>query len=456
MAKYTTINPATGELIQEFNTVADAAAREAVAASATAYQHWRDGGIDVRSAVLQRVADALRAQSDELAELMTLEVGKPIGQALAEVALSASIFEYYATTGPDLIADEELDIAGEGRAVVRTAPIGPLLGIMPWNFPLYQAARFIAPNLLLGNTVLLKHASNCPQQAIRIEQVITEAGAPAGVYQNLLISGAQASALVDDPRIQGVSLTGSERAGTAVGEAAGRNLKKCVLELGGSDPFLVLPGADVARAVRAAVPGRFWNAGQTCTSSKRFIIHSSLWNAFVEQFLSEATSWPAGDPTMSDTKLGPMASVSGRDEVAEQVDDAVAKGAVVHLGGKVPNGPGAYYPATVLSAVTPDMRAYYEELFGPVAVLHKVDSVDEAIALANDTPFGLGSAVFTEDDELAQQVVDRLDVGMVGINATVKSAPDLPFGGVKSSGIGRELGRFGLDEFSNKKLIRSF
>ncbi|MDV6246686.1 NAD-dependent succinate-semialdehyde dehydrogenase [Rhodococcus opacus] len=456
MAKYTTINPATGELIQEFNTVADAAAREAVAASAAAYQHWREGGIDVRSAVLQRVADALRAQSDELAELMTLEVGKPIGQALAEVALSASIFEYYATTGPDLIADEELDIAGEGRAVVRTAPIGPLLGIMPWNFPLYQAARFIAPNLLLGNTVLLKHASNCPQQAIRIEQVITEAGAPAGVYQNLLISGAQASALVDDPRIQGVSLTGSERAGIAVGEAAGRNLKKCVLELGGSDPFLVLPGADVARAVGAAVPGRFWNAGQTCTSSKRFIIHSSLWNAFVEQFLSEATSWPAGDPAKSDTKLGPMASVSGRDEVAEQVDDAVAKGAVVHLGGKVPNGPGAYYPATVLSAVTPDMRAYYEELFGPVAVLHKVDSVDEAIALANDTPFGLGSAVFTEDDELAQQVVDRLDVGMVGINATVKSAPDLPFGGVKSSGIGRELGRFGLDEFSNKKLIRSF
>ena len=358
-------------------------------------------------------------------------------------------------TGPQLLADEKLDIAGAGSALVRTAPIGALLGIMPWNFPYYQVARFAAPNLLLGNTILLKHASNCPQQAARIEELLIAAGAPVGIYQNVFASTDQVADMIASPLLQGISLTGSERAGSAVGALAGKHLKKCVLELGGSDPFLVLPGADLEQAVKAAVTGRFGNAGQACTSSKRLIIDTSVWDDFLERFTTALEDWHTGDPTSDQTKLGPMSTISGRDEVAEQVDDAVSKGAVVHVGGKTPDGPGAYYPATVLSGVTSEMRAHHEELFGPVAVLYRAGSVEEAITMANDSPYGLGSAVFTNDESISATVTDRLDVGMVGLNTTIKSAPDLPFGGVKNSGIGRELGRFGLDEFANKKLIRS-
>jgi len=260
--------------------------------------------------------------------------------------------------------------------------------------------------------------------------------------------------MIAGPIIQGVSLTGSERAGIAVGELAGRHLKKCVLELGGSDPLIVLGDADIPKAVRAAAAGRFGNAGQACTSSKRIIVETAVWDEFLDGFVEAARSWRRGDPTSDETRLGPMASRAARDDLAAQVDDAIAKGATVHLGGEVPAGSAAFYPATVLTDVTPQMRAYDEELFGPVAVLHRVSSPDEAIQVANDTPFGLGAAVFTENQELALDVAARLDVGMVGINGTVKSAPDLPFGGVKRSGIGRELGRFGLDEFANKKLIR--
>jgi acyl-CoA reductase-like NAD-dependent aldehyde dehydrogenase len=386
---------------------------------------------------------------------MTLEMGKPVTQAKGEIELSASIFEYYATKGPDLLADEVLDIAGSGKAIVRTAPIGALLGIMPWNFPYYQAARFVAPNLLLGNTILLKHAANCPQQALRLAEILDLAGAPAGVYQNVFATTDQVATMIASPLLQGVSLTGSERAGSAVGELAGRHMKKAVLELGGSDPFIVLPGADVDNATTAAVAGRFGNAGQVCTSSKRMIVESSVFDEFLHGFVAKAGQWQIGDPTREDTKLGPMASLAARTDLIDQVEDAVAKGAKVHLGGQVPDGPGAFYPATVLTGVTPEMRAYREELFGPVAVLYQVNSVDDAIAMANDSPYGLGSAVFTGDLDQADVVADRLDVGMVGVNTTVKSAPDLPFGGVKNSGIGRELGRFGLDEFANKKLVRT-
>lgn len=455
VSKYATINPATGEVIQSFETISDADAERALHRAHEAYLDWRTVDLKERAAVVGRVADLFRQNASELAQLMTLEMGKPITQAKGEIALSAAIFEYYATKGPDLLADETLDIAGAGKAVVRTAPIGALLGIMPWNFPYYQAARFVAPNMLLGNTILLKHAANCPQQALRLAEMLTAAGAPVGVYQNVFATTDQVATMIASPMLQGVSLTGSERAGSAVGELAGRHMKKAVLELGGSDPFIVLPGADLDNATTAAVAGRFGNAGQVCTSSKRMIVESSVFDKFLDGFVAKAGQWQLGDPRNEETKLGPMASLAARADLVDQVEDAIAKGATVHLGGQVPDGPGAFYPATVLTGVTPEMRAYHEELFGPVAVLYQVDSVADAIAMANDSPYGLGSAVFTGDLEQADDVADRLDVGMVGINTTVKSAPDLPFGGVKNSGIGRELGRFGLDEFANKKLVRT-
>ncbi|KFG72892.1 NAD-dependent succinate-semialdehyde dehydrogenase [Streptomyces mutabilis] len=454
MTKYATVDPTNGMTMREFPPLSDLEAEQALSRSAAAYRSWHRADTADRASVLARIADLHREQASELAELMTLEMGKPVSQARAEVELSASIYEYYAASGADLLADEVLDIAGSGRALVRTAPIGPLLGIMPWNFPLYQVARFVAPNLLLGNTILLKHAGSCPQQALRLAELIDAAGAPVGVYQNVFATTDQVADMIASPYLQGVSLTGSERAGSAVGAAAGRHLKKCVLELGGSDPFIVLPGADLEAAVQAAAQGRFWNAGQACTSSKRLIVEASVWDQFLPAFLDKAAEFQVGDPTSQDTRLGPMASLQARADLAAQVEDAIAKGAVVHLGGKTPEGEGAYYPATVLSGVTPQMRAYHEELFGPVAVLYKVASLDEAVELANDSPYGLGSAVFARDEEEAAAVANRLEAGMVGINTTIKSAPDLPFGGVKNSGIGRELGRFGLDEFSNKKLIR--
>ncbi|KAA0086666.1 NAD-dependent succinate-semialdehyde dehydrogenase [Mycolicibacterium sp. P9-64] len=454
MSKYATVNPATGEVVQRFDTISDDEADQALVRTHQAYLAWRDVDLKERAAVIGRVADLFREHVDELARLMTLEMGKPVTQAKGEVELSAAIFEYYATKGPDLLADETLEIAGSGKAIVRTAPIGALLGIMPWNFPYYQVARFVAPNLLLGNTILLKHAANCPQQALRLVELLDTAGAPPGIYQNVFATTEQVATMIASPLLQGVSLTGSERAGSAVGELAGRHMKKAVLELGGSDPFLVLPGADVDNAVAAAAAGRFGNAGQVCTSSKRMIVESSMYDEFLDGFVAKASEWRIGDPTSPDTKLGPMASLPARSDLVAQVEDAVAKGATVHLGGEVPDGPGAFYPATVLTGVTPDMRAYHEELFGPVAVVYQVDSIDDAVTLANDSPYGLGSAVFAGDLDLADDVANRLDVGMVGLNTTVKSAPDLPFGGVKNSGIGRELGRFGLDEFANKKLVR--
>jgi succinate-semialdehyde dehydrogenase/glutarate-semialdehyde dehydrogenase len=451
---YATTNPATGELVREFPTLDDDAADEALERSATAYRAWSRTAIAQRAEVLRAVADLHRKEAETLAALVTLEMGKPVAQARAEVELAASIYAYYADKGPALLEDEELDVAGAGRAVVRTAPIGPLLGIMPWNFPLYQVARFAAPNLLLGNTVLLKHAESCPQTSLAIAGIVHEAGAPADVYQSIFATHEQTARMIASPLLQGVSITGSERAGRAVGALAGQHLKKCVLELGGSDPLIILPGADLGAAVPAAVNGRFWNAGQVCSAMKRTIVADPLWEDFMSHFLEEVATWLPGDPTDEQTRLGPMSSLRARQDVAEVVEDAVAKGATVHLGGSVPDGPGAYYPATVLSGVTPVMRAYHEEIFGPVAVVHRVATEDEAVDLANSSPYGLGGAVFAADRASAEQVADRLEVGMVGLNMLVRSSPELPFGGVKNSGIGRELGRFGLDEFANKKLVR--
>ncbi|MDF2471964.1 MAG: succinate-semialdehyde dehydrogenase [Rhodococcus erythropolis] len=454
MATYETIDPRTGTGIAEYVLMSQGEVQAAVARADDAHSKWSSIPRAQRADFLSRIAGLHRLRKSELAEAMSLEMGKPITQAEGEVELSASIFDYYAEQGPLLLADEELTVTDGGRAVLRTTSIGAILGVMPWNFPLYQVARFVAPNLVLGNTILLKHARSCTKVGLLIAQIIADAGLPVGVYENLIVSSAQIADLIADPRVHGVSLTGSEEAGRAVAEQAGRHLKKCVLELGGSDPFIVLADADLTHALDLAETGRFMNAGQSCTSAKRIIVHRDVWDDFLTAFVERAKAWAAGDPLDKSTKLGPMASVSGREELDEQVQDAVEKGATLHLGGTVPEGPGAYYPATVLSGVTADMRAYSEELFGPVAVLYKVASVEQAVSLANDSQFGLGSAVFTQDADVANDIADQLQVGMVGLNSLIRSKANLPFGGVKASGIGRELGRLGLDEFANKKLLR--
>lgn len=454
MSTYSTINPATGEKLAEFEVVDDATMDGLISSSAVAYASWRSTALEARTDTLRRVADLHLERLDELAALLTLEMGKPVVQAEGEVKLVASIYRYYADNAAKFLADEELDIVGGGTAVVRTEAIGPLLGIMPWNFPYYQAARFIAPNLALGNTIIVKHARNCPQSALAIESVLRDAGVPDGVYLNAFLTTDQVAAVIADPRVQGVSLTGSERAGSAVGEVAGRHMKRYVLELGGSDPFIVLDDADIDEAVAAGVANRVSNGGQTCTASKRFIVVDSVYEEFTKKFVDALTLIEPADPTLRETKLGPLATVGAADDLDEIVQDAVERGARLHVAPGAARQ-GAFVPPSVLTDVVPGMRAYDEELFGPTAVLHRVPSPQAAVELANSSPFGLASSVFTRDGKTARQLAEQLEVGMVWINSTSKSAPDLPFGGVKRSGVGRELARFGIDEFANKKLIRT-
>ncbi|WP_459547063.1 NAD-dependent succinate-semialdehyde dehydrogenase [Nocardia sp. X0981] len=455
MSDYATTDPATGELLATFAPADADEIENALAGARESYQRWRRTPLEQRAELLRRVAGRYRAHADELARLLTLEMGKPVTQALEEVAVTAAIYEYYADNGAAFLADEPLPIAGTGEAFVRTEPIGPLLGIMPWNYPYYQVARFVAPNLMLGNTILLKHAQICPQSATAVAEVFAEAELPAGVYRNLFASNDQVASMIADPRVQGVSLTGSERAGSAVAEVAGRHLKKYVLELGGSDPFVVLDDADLEKTVAAGVGNRLANAGQACTASKRFIVVDEVYDRFLAAFVTAMRECVPGDPTDPATVFGPLSSRRAVDELARQIGDAVAKGATVVTGGQRIAGPGAYFQATVLTGVTPGMRAYHEELFGPVAVVHKVDSVDAAVELANDSPYGLAASVFCADAELARSVADRLETGMVWINGTSRTSPDLPFGGVKRSGVGRELAHYGISEFANKKLIRT-
>ena len=433
----------------------DDAVRDVVAASATAYRSWRATDQAERRELLTRVAQQHRDHAEEFAELLTLEMGKPIAQARGEVELSAQIYQYYADNLEKFMADEPLEISGPGTAVVRTEPIGPLIGVMPWNFPYYQVARFAAPNIALGNTVIIKHARNCPQAALAIEKTLTDVGLPDGVYQNAFISSKQVADVIADPRVHGVSLTGSERAGAAVAEVAGRNLKKCVLELGGSDPLIVLEDADVDAAAKAAAANRLFNAGQACTATKRFLAHTNIYDAFVEKLVEQLSAFEPSDPTKPDTKMGPLSSRSAAEEIDELVGTAVSAGARVLLEGGPVSGEGAFYRPTLLTDVDPEMDVYREEIFGPAGVVHRFETVDEAIEVANDSPYGLAASVFTEDMTQAQYVAEALETGMVWINSTSKSAPDLPFGGVKRSGFGRELAHFGFNEFANKKLVRN-
>jgi succinate-semialdehyde dehydrogenase/glutarate-semialdehyde dehydrogenase len=454
MTAYKTVNPATGETLQEFAEATDREISEAISAAHGAFASWRATPVESRSKIMSRVAELYRERSDDLAALIATEMGKPLREAKGEVALSANIYEYYATEGPGFMADEELTVKG-GGATVRTEPIGAILGIMPWNYPYYQVARFAGPNLMLGNTILLKHANNCPQSALAMEQIFSDAGLPQDAYINLFATNEQAADIIADPCIQGVSLTGSERAGSAVAEVAGRNLKKYVLELGGSDPFIVLDSVDLDATVKSAVAGRMGNAGQACNAAKRFIVMEDLYEDFVEKFTAKMEKIQPGDPLDEGTRFGPLSSQAAADGLIEQIRDAVDKGATLHTGGSLVDGPGAYVQPTVLTGVTRDMRAFSEELFGPAAVIYKVSSADEAVELANSSPYGLGGAVFSADEDRALDVADRLESGMVWINGVSGTQEDLPFGGVKRSGVGRELGRFGMDEFVNKKLIRT-
>ncbi|MDN3935975.1 NAD-dependent succinate-semialdehyde dehydrogenase [Arthrobacter sp. YD4] len=455
MTAYKTVNPATGETEKEFPLATKEEVETALAAAQQAFLEWRKAPVEERTKVIARVAELYREREDELARLIAKEMGKPVVEARGEVKLVASIYDYYASEGPEFLKDEPLEVKGGGDALVRSTPIGPLLGIMPWNYPYYQVARFAAPNLVLGNTILLKHAGSCPQSALAIEAIFHDAGLPKGAYTNLFLDNDQVAEIIADSRVQGVSLTGSERAGAAVAEVAGRNLKKYVLELGGSDPFIVLDSDDLDATVKAAVGGRMGNAGQACTASKRFIVLEDLYEPFVEKFTERMARIKPGDPQQEDTRFGPLSSQSAADGLVEQIKDAVDKGATLRTGGHKVDGPGAFVEPTVLTDVTPEMRAFSEELFGPAAVIYKVASVEEAIDLANGSPYGLGGSVFSADPAKAQDVADQLDTGMVFINSVAQTQADMPFGGVKRSGVGRELGRFGMDEFVNKKLIRT-
>ena len=453
MTTYAVINPATGTTERVYETATDAEVESAITRAHAAYRDWsRSRSVAERAGVIRRVAQLHRERREQLADIIVREMGKPLEAALGEVDFAADITEYYADHAAQITADQPLQIAGDGPAFIRRAPLGVLLGIMPWNFPYYQVARFAAPNLVLGNTIILKHASQCPESAAAIEKIYQDAGLAAGEYVNIYASNEQAATIIADPRVQGVSVTGSERAGAAVAEVAGRHLKKVALELGGSDPFILLSTDDLDGAVQAAVDARLDNTGQSCNAAKRFIVHADLYDAFLEKFTAAMTAAKVGDPFAEDTVLGPLSSLTAAERLEEQVDRAVAQGATLHAGGP---REGAFFPPTVLTGVTSDMDAYREEFFGPVGVVYRVAGEDEAVALANDTPFGLGSYVFTTDAAQAERVADRIDAGMVYINLVLADEPALPFGGVKRSGTSREMGLLAADEFVNKKLIRS-
>lgn len=451
---YAVTNPATGEIEAEFATASDEQIQQALSSTDQAYQAWSVSALDDRVALLNRVADIYEARADELAAIITREMGKPIKQSLGEISIVVAIYRYYAKNGPKFLEDEELEIASGGRALVRKESVGVLLGIMPWNFPYYQVARFAAPNLMNGNTILLKHAPQCPESALAMEQIFQEAGAPQGAYVNIFATNDQVADIIADRRVQGVSLTGSERAGSAVAEIAGRHLKKVVLELGGSDPFLVFADADIARTAKLGMRARFGNTGQACNAAKRFIVDSSVYEEFSAALVDQVAGMKVGDPTQGENFLGPLSSAAARDGLAAQVQDAIDKGATVLAGGKQVEGPGAFYEPTILAGVTEQMRAFSEELFGPVAVLYKVHGENEAVELANNTDYGLGASIHTQDLERAERIAARLSSGMVAINEPSASSPELPFGGVKRSGIGRELGKYGMDEFINRKLVK--
>lgn len=447
------INPYTLEKISSFEEMSENEIEVAIGKAHQTYQTWKFTSFEERAKVLNKVASIIKERKNELSKLITSEMGKLIKQAEYEIDYAVSIFEYYAKNAKTFLADESLKVE-TGEAIIRKSPIGVLLGVEPWNFPFYQVARFAAPNIMIGNTILLKHASNVPLCAKAIEDIFKESGAPEGLYTNLFVSGSKISKIIDDPRIQGASLTGSEKAGASLAEAAGKNIKKSVLELGGSDPFIVLEDADIDRATDLAIYGRTVNNGQSCVASKRFIVVKEVADEFLSKFKSKMESLVVGDPMNPETQLGPLSSEEALSTILNQIEKAVAQGAKIETGGKKVAIKGNFIQPTIISNITPEMDLYKEEVFGPVASFYVVNNEEEAIKLANDTEFGLGGSVFSRNIERAKNIANQIDSGMVFINHPTKSSTEMPFGGTKRSGYGRELSALGIDEFVNKKLIR--
>jgi succinate-semialdehyde dehydrogenase/glutarate-semialdehyde dehydrogenase len=454
MSTYAVVNPATGETIKEYPEIGDDELRAAIDRADQASRSWpASSTVADRAALVRKVGELHSERREQLAEIIVREMGKPIEQALMEVDFAGEIYGFYADSAEGLMADEPIELlGGEGTAVIRRSPFGVLLGIMPWNFPYYQVARFAGPNLVIGNTILLKHAPQCPESAEAMQQIFDDAGVPEGAYENVYATNEQIEWVIADPRVHGVSVTGSERAGAAVAATAGRNLKKVVLELGGSDPFILLGSDDVDAAAQAAAEARLDNTGQSCNAAKRFIVVDELYDEFLEKFREKLAAATPGDPTAEDTEVGPLSSQTAADRLEDQVKRAIAGGAEVVVGGK---RDGNFFEPTILTGIKPGDEASQEEFFGPVAQVYRVGSEDEAVDLANQTPFGLGSYVMTTDKEQGERVADKIEAGMVYVNLVGADSPELPFGGFKRSGFGRELGRYGADEFVNKKLIRS-
>lgn len=453
MSDYAVVNPATDETASTYETISDDQLDAAIGRADAAHLEWnRSSTVADRAEILRAMGKLHADRRDHLARIIVREMGKPIEQALGEVDFCVAIYNFYADNAEKLLADEPIDLLeGGGSALLKRSSLGVLLGIMPWNFPYYQVARFAGPNLAIGNTILLKHAPQCPESAEALEAMFHEAGVPTDAYINIFATNEQIESVIADPRVQGVSLTGSERAGAAVAEIAGRHLKKVVLELGGSDPFILLSTDDMAATIEAAAGARLDNSGQACNAAKRFIVADELYDEFVGGLKSALEGVEPGDPTSEETVVGPLSSTTATDRLADQVKRTVDQGATVVTGGE---HEGNFFSPTLLTGITPDNDGYREEFFGPVAAVYKVAGEDEAIELANDTPFGLGSYVFTTDSEQALRVADQIQAGMVFVNGVGAEGAELPFGGVKRSGFGRELGRYGTEEFVNKKMIR--
>jgi succinate-semialdehyde dehydrogenase / glutarate-semialdehyde dehydrogenase len=450
-----TINPATGETVKTYDEMSEADVERCLAAAAAAAASYRLTSFDSRAGWMRQAAGILDDEQDQIAAMMTTEMGKTLAAARQEVAKCAAACRYYADRAAGFLADEPADAGAVGaeRAYVSYQPLGPVLAIMPWNFPLWQAMRFAVPALMAGNVGLLKHASNVPQSALFMQDLFARAGFPHGTFQTLLVGSGRIEPILRDDRIVAATLTGSGPAGQSVAAIAGSEIKKVVLELGGSDPFLVLPSADLRAAAEVAAFARLLNNGQSCIAAKRFIVHTDVYDEFERLFVEQMSGQVVGDPMADGTDVGPLASEEQRDDIEKLVTDAVAKGAKVLCGGAVPDRPGFYYPPTVLAGITPDMRVHGEEVFGPVATLYRVPDIDAAIDLANGTEFGLGANAWTNDATERERLVRDLAAGMVFINGNVTSYPQLPFGGVKSSGHGRELSVQGIREFCNVKSV---
>src|ERR1700678_2120385 len=449
---YVSVNPATGEVLRTFAQNTDEEMWDALTTADQAFRPWASRPFSERSKIIGRSARLLLEKKEELARLATVEMGKRIAESRGEVELSASIMQHFADNAESLLTPRKLNSA-TGDARLEYSPLGVLLSIQPWNHPYYQLARFVGQHLMSGNVVLLKHAPGVPQCAWAFEQILKEAGAPEGVYTNMFLNNEQSGSLIDDPRVKGVALTGSERAGEALASRAGKNLKKSTMELGGSDAFIVLDDADLDHTVEMAILGRFGNNGQTCIGAKRFIVVESMLDKFLPPFVAAAKELKLGDPLDESVTLGPLSSDAALERILRQINDATSHGAKVLLGGHRSGTVGAFLEPTVLTGITPDNPAYKQEFFGPVALILPAKDEAEAIAIANDSPFGLGGSVYSTDIERAKRVASRMETGMVFINYPDVSLPELPFGGIKRSGYGKELSDLGIQEFVNKKLV---